>query len=796
MKVPLSWLKDFVDVNVTPEVLAQKLTNIGFEIEELQYLGKDIEKVITGRIIDIEKHPDADKLVVCKLDMSNNEFLTIVTGAKNVKVGDIVPVAIDGAILPCGKKIKSSPLRGVMSQGMLCSGEELCIDDSVIEGAEVDGILILPSDTKLGVDIKTVLGLDDYVFDISVTPNRPDCNSIWGIAREVGAVLGLKVKTPSLDYKVERGGDIGININIYDFDLCPRYSASRVVEAKIEPSPKWMRDRLRKVGIRAINNFADITNYVLTEIGQPMHAFDAKCIEGGVINVRPAKDGEKITALDGKVYTLNNKNLVIADEKKPLAIAGVMGGEYTSIAHDTKDVVFESAIFARGNVRTTSRALGLSSASSSRFSKGVDMLSCELGQKRALALVYELGCGKIIGDIKDIKKAEVKERNIKVSVSKINELLGLNLSGQKMVEILTPLEIKCSLKGDELSCIVPVFREDIECHVDIAEEVIRYYGYDKIGSSLPETSHSIKIGVNNFYKAVNKTKQTLIGLGLFESLTYSFINRKSLQMLNLKEDDYRLNVIELINPLSEEYAVMRTTLVPNMLTVANYNLNHKNNEFRIFEISRVYLPINLPLNELPHEANMLGAVICGEKDDFFSVKAIVEKVLEDYGVTAKYVSSTEPFLHPGISADLLVDNKKIGYFGSVHPNVLKNFDIDKTLYVIEIEFDKLIEYEKSIKFKPLPKYQAIERDLAFLVKQEIPALELIEYISHTGGSNLESVELFDVYTGSQIEKGYKSMAFSLVFRSEETTLKDEDVTKAINKIVRGLTYKYNASLRS
>jgi phenylalanyl-tRNA synthetase beta chain len=796
MKVPLSWLQDFVDISdITPEVLADKLTNIGFEIEEIIYLGQNIEKVYTGKIKKIEKHPNADKLVVCTLDMGS-EVLTIVTGATNVNEGDVVPVATDGAILPCGKNIKNSVLRGVASQGMLCSGEELCIDDTVIEGAEVDGILILPPETRLGLDIKTVLGLDDYVFDISITPNRPDCNSIWGIAREVGAVLGKKVNTPSLKYEADTSIKNDIKVNILNYDLCPRYMAGRVKDVIIAPSPKWMRDRLRKVGIRAINNFADITNYVLIEVGQPMHAFDYMNIQDGTINVRTAKDGESITALDGKTYTLKSDQLVIADAQKPVAIAGIMGGEYSSILPDTTEVVFESAIFARGSVRTTSRSLGLSSDSSARFTKGVDYWSCQTGMQRALALVYELGCGKIVGEIVDVKQNEPKEKVIDVSIQRINNLLGIAISPQTMVEILEKLEIKCQVKGDTLTCVIPLFRTDLENHADIAEEIIRYYGYDKIGLTLPETSPNIKIGSNKFYKAAAITKQTMVGLGLSEILTYSFINKDWLIKLNLKDDDYRLKTIKLLNPLSEEYEAMRTTLIPNLLGVAAYNLNHKNNEFKLFELSRVYLPKELPLTELPQEPNYLGAVICSKDDSFFTVKGIVENILQDFGLKAEYSRSTEPFLHPGISADVIVNNQKIGFLGAVHPSVLKNFDIEKSLLVLELDYDKVWQNNKAITFKPLSKFQAIERDLAFLVKEEIPAQDLIKEIQNCGGTNLESVELFDVYTGSQIQKGYKSMAFSLVFRSHETTLKDQDIVKNIDKIIRTLKYKYNAELRS
>lgn len=795
MKIPLSWLKDFVDIDIKPEILADKLTNIGFEIEELKYLGKDIENVFTGKITAIVPHPNADSLVICTLNM-NDKILTIVTGAKNVKVGDIVPVAIDGAILPCGKKIKNATLRGVTSQGMLCSGEELCVDNSVIDGAEIDGIMILPSDTMLGIDIKKILELDDYVFDISITPNRADCNSVWGIAREVGAVLGKNVKQPSLKYTANKIKSGNLSVNIKNYELCSRYMAAIVDNITIKQSPKWIQRRLGKVGIRAINNMADITNYVLTEIGQPMHAFDYNNIADNTINVRTAQKNEKITALDGKEYKLFEDMLVIADSKRPIAIAGVMGGEYSSISSDTFKVVFESAKFSRATIRSTSRKLGLSSASSARYIRGVDYWSIETGLQRALSLINELKMGDIIEPIIDIKNEEIKEKEITVSIKRINNLLGLKLSAQQIFKVLKPLEIKATANGDNLCCIIPIFREDIENYADIAEEIIRYYGYDNIGISLPYTGQNIKIGTNNFYKAVDKTKQTLTGMGMFEALSYSFISKKSLYNINLSEGDFRLQAIEIINPLSEEFKVMRTTLIPNMLNIAYNNLTHKNNEFRIFEISRVYLPKKLPMTELPDEVNVLGSVICGKNENFFTLKLIAENILDDFGITAKYIQSKEPFLHDGISADIIVNNDKIGFLGCLHPLISQKYELDKQVYVMELNYDKLRVYEKVIIFKPLPKYQVIERDLAFSIKDEFSAQEITDYIKHSGGENLLSVELFDVYKGSQIEEGYKSMAFSLEFYSDQIILKDEDIAKYMQKIIRGLSYKYNASLRS
>ncbi|MDR3318725.1 MAG: phenylalanine--tRNA ligase subunit beta, partial [Clostridiales bacterium] len=481
MKVPYSWLKEYIDVNLKPEALAQKLLSIGFEVEEIIYTGTDIKKVVTGRITSIAKHPNADKLQVCALDIGEKLPLTIVTGAKNVAEGDIVPVALDGAELPGGKQIVKSALRDVLSYGMLCSGKELDIDNNVIEGAEVDGILILPADTAIGVDIRGVLGLDECIFDVSITANRPDCQSIVGIARELCAVLDKKLKLPDMSFKsvsADTGGMLKIAIE--DKANCRRYIGAVVKDIKIKASPKWMRDRLRNVGIRSINNIVDITNYVLTEFGQPMHAFDIRYVEGREIHVRAARSGETIHALDGKDYTLNGKMLVIADKNKPVAIAGVMGGEYSGVMPDTDTAVFESATFARASVRATSRALGLRSQASARYEKGVDIGAQEIGITRSLSLVSSLGCGTVCSPWIDVCAASKAPRNISVDVRDIDALLGIKVPKRAILRILKNLEIPAVADKNILNIEVPLYREDLENYADIAEEVIRFYGYDKL----------------------------------------------------------------------------------------------------------------------------------------------------------------------------------------------------------------------------------------------------------------------------------------------------------------------------
>lgn len=796
MKFPLSWLKEYVDIDITPQELGKKLTNIGFEIEEIIYLGKDIENVFIGKITKIERHPNADKLVVCTVDMGD-KILTIVTGATNVHEGDVIPVAVDGAILPCGKNIKAAPLRGVTSQGMLCSGEELCIDNSVIDGAEVDGILILPPDAPLGMDIKTYLDLDDYVLDISITPNRADCQSIIGMCREISAVLGKPLKMPSTQYTEQTKDNIAdtLKVKIEDYKLCPRYMASMVSDVKITQSPKLIKSRLYKAGIRAINNIVDITNYVLVETGQPMHAFDASKIKGNEINVRLAKAGESLLALDGKNYLPDSNTLVIADGKSPVALAGIMGGEESSVSESTMSIIFEAASFARGSVRASSKKLGLSSASSQRFIRGVDLGSPEFGMKRALALIDEFGYGKINKGIIDIKNKETAPTKISVSVSKINGLLGIEISGETMKDILDAISISTTLKGDTLECVIPVYREDLENDADIAEEIIRYYGYDNIVAILPPTPEEIIVGKNPFTQKADKTKNTLVGLGVYEAVTYSFLNKKSIESLNLPKDDYRLNTIAILNPLSEEFGVMRTTLVSSLLNVAKINFARNNNAFRFFELGRVYIAEDACKENLPEERNILGVLISGENEDFFTLKQLAQAILGDYGIEAEYIKSSEPYFHPGRSADIMYNNEKFGSMGQIHPIVALNNDIEKDIYVLELDFDKICAIKNIKKFKSLPKYPAIERDIAIIVEDKYTAAELTNFIKRSGGAILESVELFDVYSGKQIEEGHKSMAFSLVFRSTEKTLKDEEIAPNMNKIINGLSFKYNAKLR-
>lgn len=796
MKLPINWLKEFVDIDITPDELAAKLISAGFEVEEIIKQGDNLTNTVTGRITKIERHPNAEKLVICTVDIGG-KTVTIVTGATNVAEGNVVPTALDNAILPCGKNIKSSPLRGVMSEGMLCSGEELCIDDSVIAGAEVDGILILPDNTPLGLDIRKLIGLDDCILDISVTPNRTDCQSIYGISREVAALTGKKLKAPALAKLGDKvNKNQSVKVDIIDYDICSRYIAAKVVDVKVAPSPKWMQERLIACGIRPINNIVDITNYVLLEVGQPMHAFDCEYIKGGQLKARHAVPGEQITALDGKVYTLTADMAVIADDERPLAIAGVMGGEESGVTDSTVTVVFEAARFPRAAIRHTSRALGLSSASSVMFSRGLDYASPALGMERALELAAALGCGNVTNNVVDVNKGAPELKPVRVSVAKINALLGISVEISVITDILNALGIDTIVKGDIIECKIPVFRQDIEHDADIAEEIIRYYGYDKLPGTLPVAKENVFAAKPKLTCHIDKVKEVMSGLGYNEAVTYSFINPALLKGLRLDEDDYRQKYISIINPLSEEYAAMRTTMLPNMLNVAAFNQNRKNNDIRFFEVARVYIPKELPLTELPEERTTLAVVSTGKAESFFTLKGAIEEVLACFGHTLNVKRSAQPFLHTGRSADILINNRAVGYFGQIHPLVAQEYGTSADTFVAELNFESVARSKPMTKIVLPPKYQAIERDLAFVISREYSAGEIGSYILKTGGKVLESVELFDIYEGGQIEAGHKSMAYALVFRDADKTLKDEDVAPVINKIVRGLSYRYGAKLRS
>ena len=796
MKVPFSWLKEFVDIECSIDELASKLFSCGFEVEEIAYVGKNISKIVTCKILKIEKHPNADKLSLTTVDAGKYGQLNIITSAKNIFEDAIVPVALDGAVLNNGETIKTGELRGVVSQGMFCSGEELGINDDWYPGASVNGILILDENFPLGEEVKELLEIEDVIFDINVTANRPDCQSILGIAREVAAVLNKPLKMPDVSFETEEEISTTKTIKVVNqaYDLCPRYISHLVQDVKISESPLWLKRRLFSMGIRSINNIVDITNYVLCEIGQPMHAFDLNNLDDNQIIIRRAKNGEKIITLDEKEFELNAENLVIADAKNPVALAGVMGGLNSGISSNTSTVVFESATFKRDNVRKTSRYLGQRSDSSSRFEKGVDLYSVDLGMKRALSLISKLNCGKISADFYDLYEVEPKNKVITTTFTKVNEVLGINVPSETVVSILNKLCFDVTVDGDVLKVECPLFREDMESYPDIAEEIIREYGYDNITPTLLKTSEITPGGLTPEQTMINTVKEMFLSLGFNEMLSYSFVPLKDFDVFGLDKE----NVVKLLNPISEELAVMRTSLIPSIVRAVSYNLNRKNMSARLFELAKCYNAKQTPLTELPTENNLLAFALFGENEDFFTAKGVVESIISYtcFGQEIKYFPSNVKYLHPTRSADICLNGKYVGSFGQLEPILSESLGIDKPVFIAEIKYDELKNlFVEKIVFNPISKFPSSERDIAIVVEDKIFCQDIIDVIKSSGGENLKNIKLFDIYKGENIGANKKSMAFNILFSSNERTLTVEEVDASIKSILDQLNDKLNAELR-
>ncbi len=790
MKISLNWLRRYVDIDVPVNDLCDKMVMSGFEVESIEDLSETMRNVVAARILRLEKHPDADKLQICTMDVGADAPVQIVTGADNVFEGALVPAALHDSDLPNGMHIKKGKLRGVPSDGMLCSGEELCLKEADYPGAEVYGILILKDDCAPGTDMREVLRLNDIVIDFKITANRPDCNSVLGVAREIAVALGKPFCAPEPTFAT-KGGDIHnyIDIEVTDYDLCPRYLGRIVKNLRIGQSPDWMKDALKAAGMRPINNIVDITNFVMLETGQPMHAFDLRDIAGAKIIVRRAANGEPMTTLDGKEHTLTDDMLVIADAEAPSCLAGIMGGLNSEIKDDTTDLFFECAKFRRDSVRRTARAIGMRTESSARFEKGVDIHTVEYAMNRALQLIDELDAGDIIDGAIDRYAELPAPRVLTVKCEKITELLGVTVPDETMAQILNSLCIDTTLEDGVLTCKIPSFRDDIEGRADLAEEVMRIYGYDHIvgtpmrgsvtrGRKLPERVKTDKI------------KTLLCANGLQEITTYSFIGSKAIDLLNLPADDARRNAVVLKNPLGDEYSTMRTQLITSMLSVMSTNYNRKASAVRLFEVSKLFIPKALPLTEQPLELPALSLGLYGQNENFFTLKGLIEQLFALFNVTPDYSRSTEPYLHPGRQAKAVVGDKVVAVFGELHPDTADNAEIGTKAYVAQIELSALFEAETPlVLYKPLPRFPAVERDLALLCDADLPAAEIETAIRAGGGKLLEDVKLFDVYQGSQIEAGKKSVAYSLWFRSSENTLSDSDIEPVLAKIFKKLEEK-------
>ena len=787
MKISLNHLKTYVDINVSVEELCDKMTMAGFEIESVEHEGDNLKNVVVARIADIKPHEDSDHLQICQMDIGKDELVQIVTGAQNIKVGDLVPAALNDSYLPCGDHIMAGKLRGVPSNGMLCSGEELCLTEEDYEGASVYGILILKDTHPVGTDMRDVLGLNDCVIDFKITANRPDCNCFLGVAKEISVVLNTEFRAPKPEYKTI-GEDIKdyISLTVKNYDLCPRYMGRFVKNLKIEPSPAWMQKAILASGMRPINNIVDITNFVMLETGQPMHAFNYDDLANKQIIVRNANAGETITTLDGKDYNLTEDMLVIADGEKPSCLAGIMGGKESEIEDDTKNLFLESAKFRRDSVRKTGRALGIRTEASGRFEKGVDIINVEFAMERALQLIYELGAGDIVDGVIDCNNGLPEDRIITVTTDKILELLGVEIPDEKIVSILNSLGLATTINGKELTCKVPSIRDDVEGRADLAEEVMRIYGYDHIIGT-PMKGDVIRGKLLPERIKTNKIKKLLCSAGAYEIATYSFIGSKAIDTLLLDEDDARRNQIKIINPLGDEYSCMRTQLVTSMLTVLATNVNKKIEAGRFFEISKRFVPKALPLTEQPEELPTMAIGVYGKDEDFFTLKGLIEAVCKEMGAHTQYERSNENFLHPGRQALIKANNKEIGFLGEVHPAVAKEYGIEERVYVAEIKLDILLSIEKrKTVYKPLPKFPAVERDYAFLCDKDIPVGNLEKAIISGAGRLLEKVKLFDVYEGSQIPEGKKSVAYSVWLRSPDATLSESQIDEINSKIIKKL----------
>ncbi|MEG6520813.1 phenylalanine--tRNA ligase subunit beta [Desulfotomaculum sp. 1211_IL3151] len=805
MRVSYQWLKDYVDIQISPRELADKLTLSGLAVDVVEELGAEIENVVTGRIEKIERHPNADKLVVCQVDVGQGEPLQIVTGATNVGEGHIIPVALEGAKLAKGLQIKRSKLRGVESRGMLCSGQELGMESKLMSSDMANGILILPEDVTIGLDAKEVLGLYDSVLELDLTPNRGDALSMIGVARDVAALLNteLKIPVPKVEENQENINDLA-KIEIEDPDLCRRYVGRVIKGIKVGASPIWLQNRLRAAGVRPISNVVDVTNYVMLEMGQPLHAFDYDKLANHHIIVRRAKENEKIVSLDGVERTLNPEMLAITDASGPVAVAGVMGGLDSEVTDATVNLLIESAYFHPINVRRTSKALGLRSESSVRFEKGIDVNGCRRVADRAVQLIQQLAGGSIVAGTIDQFPNPIAEKTILLRPSRVNWVLGVEIPKQEIFRIMESLQFRVQEQGDDLLVTVPTFRPDIFGEWDLIEEVARMHGFNQIPETLPFGASTQ--GVRTPEQQMNwDIRNIMISCGFYEVVTYSFVHPRVFDLMNLPQDSKFRNAMKLQNPLSEEQSVMRTVLVPSLLEALQKNLNRRAQSGAIFEISRVFYPQEG--QPLPEEVPVLAAVAYGNTQkiwnqparpmDFFFMKGVVEQLLEGLGVqNITFSRHQDPSFHPGRCAKIEANGQILGVVGELHPNVIENYELPGRAVAMKLDLQALAQTNRPVKqYHGLPKFPIVERDLAVLVQQEVLAADMLAIIQKAAGSLLQETEIFDIYQGSQVPEGYKSVAFAMKFQAPDRTLTDEEINDKMQRIIKSLTAQTGAELR-
>ena len=796
MNTSLSWIKMYVpDLDVTAQEYTDAMTLSGTKVEGFEKLDADLDKIVIGQITKIDRHPDADKLIICQVNIGN-ETIQIVTGAPNVKEGDKVPVVLDGGrvagghdgkMTPGGIKIKKGKLRGVESCGMMCSIEELGSSREMYPEAPEYGIYIFPEDAKVGESAIKALGLDDVVFEYEITSNRVDCYGVLGIAREAAATFDKKFCPPEVKAtgNHEKASDY-VKVTVQDPELCTRYCARVVKNVKIGPSPKWMQRCLASNGIRPINNLVDITNYVMEEYGQPMHAYDLEHIEGREIVVRRAAKDEKFVTLDGQERTMDDSVLMICDGKKPVGIAGIMGGENSMITDNVHTVLFEAACFNGTNIRLSSKKIGLRTDASGKFEKGLDPNNAQAAIDRACQLMEELGAGEVVGGMVDVCNEVRLPSRVKFEPDRINALLGTSLTKEEMLDYLAKVELTYDEASDEI--VAPTFRQDIHCMADVAEEVARFFGYDKIPTTLP--TGEATTGRLPFKLRIESVARDIAEYcGFSEGMTYSFESPKVFDKLRLPEDHMLRSAITISNPLGEDYSIMRTSTLNGMLSSLATNYNRRNKDVRLYELGNVYLPKSLPLTELPDERTLFTLGMYG-KGDFFDMKGVCEEFFEKAGMKKRVEydpSDKKPYLHPGRQADMIYEGKKVGYLGEVHPLTADAYGIGERAYIAVIDILSVLEFAGfNHKYTGIAKYPAVSRDLSLVVPHQVLAGQIENVLIQRGGKILESYQLFDIYEGSQIQAGYKSMAYSLVFRANDKTLEESEISAAMKKILNGL----------
>ena len=795
MLAPLSWLKEYVKIDMDVNTLGNKMTMTGSKVEEIKRLGKDISGVIVGKIEEIKPHPNADKLVITIINVGDRK-LQIVTGATNVSVGDLVPVAIHGAKLANNLKIKKGKLRGEVSEGMLCSLDELDISKSLIPEECKDGIWILDGEFTLGNDFMEELLFREDIIEFEITSNRPDCLSMLGIARELSATTDEPLIYPKINFEELKGSLADkVEVVIEDDDGCQRYVARVIKDVKIKRSPTWLQQKLIKAGIRPINNIVDITNYVMLEYGQPLHAFDLETIKNNKIVIRKASD-ETFRTLDGNDRKLDNTMTIIADSEKAIAIAGAMGGAETEVKAETTTILLESANFNRDRIRLTSKKLQLRTEASSRFEKGVDVNIAKIAADRVCQLIEQLNCGKIVEDVIDVYPVIKEKRKLTVRTRKINDLLGTKLKIEEMASILKSLEIGAKQVGENIDVSIPTNRDDLVEEADFIEEIARIYGFDRIEATMPKGS--VVVGGRTYSQNIKKfTKEVLNSCGLNEVLTYSFVSPKSVEKINTNDNSIKRNFVKLLNPLGDETSVMRTTLVPNMLEVVGRNASRMVKDVRAFELGSIFIPSVENERGLPYERENLVIGMYGNAD-FYALKGVIEEYLCQLGIH-KYQFDAEKnraTYHSGRCANIIIGNQVIGTFGQVHPTVMENYGVDDNCFLAEINYETLLQYVNTSKrYLNLPKYPATARDFAIVVEENVYVKDVEQIIVENAGDILEKFELFDVYKGNQIVEGHKSVAYTLTYRHNDRTLTDEEVNVVQSRIIDEMEKRLNAKLR-